>query len=290
MNFPKSGRAAFLGASVVGLLWPATVARATNYWKFSVVTGTWSTGSNWSGVGAGGVDNAGAPTLGEAVNIVFADGTARTVTYDVSAPSLGLLSIDLTGPGTAAHTLSIPSNNSLAANGILVGGYDGFGATNGRGALNQSAGTVTTNLGWDLVVGHGVNSTGVYTLSGGALVANQSEYIGLSGTGTFNHTGGTNTINAGAVGGFDIGVFAGSTGTYNLSGTGALMVNKSEYIGDSGRGIFNQTGGTHTISAGHDLYLGYNASGRGTYNLSGGMLTAPAVFVGYAAGFIAPSS
>jgi T5SS/PEP-CTERM-associated repeat protein/autotransporter-associated beta strand protein len=285
MNFPKLGRAAFLGASVVGLLMPATVAQATNYWKYSVFNGTWSNGNNWSATSASGVDNAGAPTPGEAVNIAFIDGLARNVTYDVTAPSLGLLSIDLvelSGPSTVAHTLLMPGNNSLAANGIYVGGYNGSGPTNGRGALHQSGGYVATTSGWDLVVGHGANSTGTYTLSGGALEANQSEFIGFRGTGTFNHTDGTNTVNASAVGAFDLGGFAGATGTYNLGGAGALTVNAHEYIGDSGTGIFNQTGGTHTIAAGKNLYLGFNASGRGEYNLSGGTLNAHAVFVGYA--------
>ena len=121
-------------------------------------------------------------------------------------------------------------------------------------------------------MGRGAGSTGTYTLSGGALVANQSEFIGFNGTGTFNHTGGTNTINASAVGAFDLGGFAGATGTYNLSGTGALTVNANEYIGDGGTGIFNQTGGTHTFRG--DLYLGYGASSsNGTYNLSAGALT-----------------
>src|ERR1700719_2456662 len=86
-------------------------ARATKYWKNGVVTGSWGTGTNWSAVSAAGADNGGVPVAGEAVNIVSTDGTARTVTYNVSAPSLGTLSIDLTGPGTAADTLLIPGNN-----------------------------------------------------------------------------------------------------------------------------------------------------------------------------------
>ena len=115
----------------------------------------------------------------------------------------------------------MPNNNTLSANGILIGGYNGSTTTHaGRGAMTQSAGTATTNPGWDFVLGYGANSTGTYTLSGtGTLVANQSEYVGLYGNGTFNHSAGTNTI-ATATGFFDIGTFAGSSGTYNLSGTG----------------------------------------------------------------------
>ena len=141
-------------AGILGLS-SAAVAHATKFWKNSVVTGTWNTSNNWSAVSAAGGDNGGTPIANEAVDIVNTDGTAHTVTYNVNAPSLGLLSIDLTGAGITTNTLSITSNNSLAAKGILVGGYSGVGTTAGRGALDQSAGTVTTNAGFDLVVGYG---------------------------------------------------------------------------------------------------------------------------------------
>ena len=245
-------------------------AHATKYWKNSVVTGNWGTGANWSAVSPAGADNVGPPGLNESVNIVSTDGTGRTVTLNVSPPSLGLLSVDLTGPGTAASELFMPNNNTLSANGIFIGGYNGItmATTAGRAAMTQSAGTSTVNSGRDFALGYGAGSTGVYTLSGtGALVANQSEYIGVYGNGTFNHLAGTNTI-ATATGFFDIGEVAGSSGTYNLSGTGTLTVNSNEYVGDAGTGVFNQTGGTHTFNSGTQLYLGYSASGTGTYNLT----------------------
>jgi fibronectin-binding autotransporter adhesin len=248
--------------AAISLLSPATLASAKN-WNDG--TGNWNVAANWS--------PASVPATGEAVNIVFTDGVARTVTLNATA-SLGLLSVDLTGSGTAASTLSVPNNNTLSANGILIGGYNGSTTTSGRGAMTQSDGMVSTNAGWDFVLGHGANSTGTYTLSGsGKLTANQSEYIGLSGNGTFNQSGGTNTI-ATATGFFNLGTNAGSTGTYNLSGTGALVSNIDEYIGNIGTGVFNQIGGTNTISgAGHSLWLGYNGSGTGgAYTLSAGSL------------------
>src|SRR4051812_13769768 len=78
-------------------------------------------------------------------------------------------------------------------------------------------------------------------------LTSSNEWLGINGRGTFTQSGGTNTIAAGT-GFLDVGVFAGSTGTYNLSGTGALAVNTNEYVGDVGTGFFNQTGGTHTIN------------------------------------------
>ena len=267
-------------ALLVALALGSSPARATNYWKNSVVTGNWSTGNNWSATSAAGVDNAGAPTIGEAVNIVFTDGTARTVTYDVAATSIGLLSIDLTGAGATSATLSLPNNNNLATNGIAVGGYSGAALTNGRGSLSQSGGNVTTNaVVGDLVLGFGVGSTGTYTLSGGAFVNNLNEYIGFSGTGTFNHTAGTNTINASAAGFFSVGHNPNSVGTYNLSGAGALVANTSEYVGNSGSGFFNQIGGSNTV--GSFLNLANTAGSTGTYLISGtGTLTTGSAIVG----------
>ena len=96
------------------------------------------------------------------------------------------------------------------------------------------------------------------------------QYVGSMATGVFNHTGGTNTINAGS-GFLDVGVFASGNGTYNLSGTGALVANVHEYVGDVGTGVFNHTGGMNTISgAGHNLFLGGGPNnGTGTYTISG---------------------
>jgi hypothetical protein len=229
-------------------------------------TANWSPGT-WS--------PAGAPVSGEAVNIDFNDGLARTVTLNVSPPSLGLMTIDLTGPFTGASALSMPNNNALTANALFIGGYNGITSTQtaGRGAVTESAGTTTINTG-DLALGYGPNSTGTYTLDGtGALTSNSSEYVGLFGNGTFNQSAGTNTI-ANNTHFFDSGTYAGSSGTYNLSGTGTLTVNTSEYVGDVGTGTFNQDGGTHTIHGINDLYLGFGSSGAGgTYTLSAGTLS-----------------
>src|SRR4051812_181141 len=247
--------------SVVVVFFLATTVFAKN-WNDG--TGNWNVPGNWN--------PASVPGGGEAVNIVFADGIARTVTYDISAPSLGLLSIDLTGSGAAASALSISANN-LAANGILVGGYSGAGTTTGRGALAQSAGTVTTNPGFDIVVGYGAGSMGAYTMIGGAVTASQSEFIGFSGTGTFDQSAGTNTINVSAVGSFSVGGNANSVGTYNLSGTGTLVANATEYIGNSGTGFFNQTGGTNIINGLSNLNVGLSSGGGiGTYTLTAGDL------------------
>ncbi|MGL4514060.1 MAG: beta strand repeat-containing protein [Lacipirellulaceae bacterium] len=253
----------------------ASEALATRFWKNGVTNGTWGANPSWSSVSAAGADNAGQPFVGEAARIVHTDGVPRTATLDVNTPTIGLLAIDLTGGGTAANTLSLTTNNSLNAAGIFVGGHNGLGLTTGRGTLTQSAGTVTAIPGNDLYIGLGAGSTGIYDLSGGALNASLSTVVGSQGAGTFNHSGGTHTLLPEAIGGaFFVGYLGGSNGTYNLSGTGQLISNKTEYIGLEGTGSFNQTGGSNAIQGlANDLVLGNAASGNGTYTISGGTLT-----------------
>jgi T5SS/PEP-CTERM-associated repeat protein len=246
----------------------ALSSAATRYWRNNAGNGNWNDATKWSSVSAADTNpaNNGVPLAGEPVRIVHTDGTAHTVSLTTPALALGLVAIDLTGAGAAANTLSISNNLTSAA--MFVGGHNGSATTNGRGAVSQSAGNVAMTSGTDLVLGYGAGSTGTYTLSGGFLTALQSEFIGGSGTGTFNHSGGFNTINEGAIGALTIGQNPFSTGTYNLSGSGQLESHKSVYVGDQGTGIFNHTGGTHTIFGNDDLLIGRLATGVGTYTIS----------------------
>ena len=57
-------------------------------------------------------------------------------------------------------------------------------------------------------------------------------------------SGGTNSV----AGYLYLGYNAGSSGTYNLSGSGLLSAGYSEYIGYSGSGSFTQSGGTNSAS------------------------------------------
>src|SRR5208282_2376048 len=64
-----------------------------------------------------------------------------------------------------------------------------------------------------------------------------------------------------------LGMLPGRPGTYTLSGSGTLLAG-SEYVGNSGPGTLNQSGGTNNIGSGV-LYLGYNAGISGSYSLGG---------------------
>ena len=89
--------------------------------------------------------------------------------------------------------------------------------------------------------------------------------MGNSGTGTFTQSGGNNTVAP-----FYLGDNSGSSGTYNLSGSGQLSASQRV------RGQFrlreasrSPAGPTHAPAA---LYLAANAGSSGTYNLNGGLL------------------
>ncbi|MFI5378547.1 MAG: beta strand repeat-containing protein, partial [Tepidisphaerales bacterium] len=126
----------------------------------------------------------------------------------------------------------------------------------------------------DLTGGSGSATT--LSMAANSLTAN-GETIGNSGSGTLTQTAGTNTDN----GGFGVGSQSGSNGTYNLSGTGALIANGGAAVGLSGTGTFNQTGGTNTINVGN-LNIGYGSGSTGTYHLSSGTakVSNGSVFVG----------
>ena len=65
------------------------------------------------------------------------------------------------------------------------------------------------------------------------------------------------------------------SGTVQMN-AGSLSAIFNELIGNSGPGIFTQSGGTHSA----DLYLGNLGGGSGTYNLSGGSLSTSSVVIG----------
>src|SRR5207248_7270538 len=109
-----------------------------------------------------------------------------------------------------------------------------------------------------------------YNQSGGTLNVTSNEYIGNSGQGTFNQSGGTHTA-VNLYLGFNA---AAATGLYSISNGATLSVANDFYVGFFGSGIFNQTGGIVTSSAGI-MFGGFG--GSGTANISGGTLTATTI-------------
>jgi len=128
----------------------------------------------------------------------------------------------------------------------------------------------------DLTGGSG-SATNTLSMSANNLTSNSTETIGNTGSGTFNQSGGTNTITSSGVGAIalELGFDPGSSGNYTLSGTGSIVTDNFEIIGFEGTGYFNQIGGTN--SCGEDLQLGVDSGSTGTYALNAGSLTVSAL-------------
>ena len=147
------------------------------------------------------------------------------------------------------------------------------------GTFNFSGGRLTANqvtqmggamvLGTDLLMddGSGGANISTYKMSGGQILANGRDVrVGNSGTGTLIQTDG-------AISGVQtilLAYFAGSVGTYNLSG-GSLSAVDLYLSGPSSTATVNHSNGNIVIS--RNLYVaGWSSGSNGTYNFSGGSL------------------
>ena len=109
-------------------------------------------------------------------------------------------------------------------------------------------------------LGNNAGSSGFYSMSDTSSLAVSVEQIGYYGTGSFNQSGGTHTVDT-----LYIGNNAGSSGAYSMSNSASLAVAGGELIGNYGTGTFYQTGGTHTAGS---LILGEQIGSTGTYYMS----------------------
>ena len=226
----------------------------------------WSTQNYWSGGTL--------PEDGDQVSFRLSGSGAgsfsTTVIYDVSNPfELQSITVKNLNDPSAPITLSLDTGHAVAADIVNVG-Y--------RGTLALYGGAVSS--GWEEVgmQGYFLQTGGTNSVIGSLLVNEEgAKYEIRNGDlrvgsnidvddATFMHVGGyvsTDVLNLGLVGPV----------TYSLNG-GSLGAN-SEIVGNSGAGVFNQTGGTNTVL---DLVIGKEVSGR--YDLSGGMLEASHMTVG----------
>jgi len=131
--------------------------------------------------------------------------------------------------------------------------YVGY-STGNSGNITHTGGTL---LGGDFLhvyLGYSTNSVGIYDLSGTGQIIDGWRTIGVSGTGIFNQTGGTNSAFSDMIGS---GIFIEPSGMYKLSGTGQILMNRELIV----HGVFNQSGGTNSV---YETYIRYS----GEYNLS----------------------
>ena len=192
--------------------------------------------------------------------------------------------------GNGTLTMSGGSLTKTAGDETVVG------RDNGTGVLAQSGGTVTLNH--NLYVGQGSGANGTYTIGGNAVLNIGRDFVvgRESGTGTLTMTGGTitktgdekflvghnNGVGVVAQSGGTISVNnelyignenAGASGTYTLSGAGALSVANEVVVGrEGGTGTLNVDGGTITTTGNGNMYIG-RRNGTGTLNQTAGVIS-----------------
>ncbi|MGN6366960.1 MAG: hypothetical protein ACTHN5_01740 [Phycisphaerae bacterium] len=154
---------------------------------------------------------------------------------------------------------------------FTVSNWSGGVPTSGVTALISNGGTaqITTTGATASALELGVSSgqQGAVSLGAGGALTAGTQYVGMSGSGTFTQLDGTNTL---AV--MYLGYGAGSSGTYLLEG--GTLSGRTIYVGLRGTGTFTQSGGMETGS----LSLGGIGS-AGSYALQAGVLSARSVQV-----------
>jgi hypothetical protein len=248
------------------------------------------------------IDAAGGTTLVQGTNDLTAKtvivGDTRLGSYVQNGGSLLVtgntpgshLIIGAGNGGSGSYTLT---NGAISAAAIHVGGGSTSLGWVSNGVFEQTGGSVnvTTGVG-EVIVGDSPGTSGLYLMKGGSLAANQL-YVGVkgsNGTGrTFNHTGGTVTVNGSlALGGFSgPGSTTHPSGTYLLSGDASTQLfSARQFVGVSGTGVFTQSGGVNNVTLGvsgvdRAVLVGAQQTGSaGTYNMNGGILNAEALFIG----------
>ena len=192
--------------------------------------------------------------------------------------------------GNGTLTMSGGSLTKTAGDETVVG------RDNGTGVLAQSGGTVTLNH--NLYVGQSSGANGTYTIGGNAVLNIGRDFVvgRESGTGALTMTGGTitktgdekfivghnNGVGVVAQSGGTISVNnelyignenAGASGTYTLSGAGALSVANEVVVGrEGGTGTLNVDGGTITTTGNGNMYIG-RRDGTGTLNQTAGVIS-----------------
>jgi hypothetical protein len=243
-----------LGALIVATLVASIASAETIWWVAQGADNRWNTDGNWV--------NASPPH-----DVVIPDGTVPVYITTSEHHGLASLPAALIDDTVVAQTRSFyiggwgseldsehgNPGNPVVHSGVLdvtggeldVDGYMRLGMRGAAGTVNQSGGTVTTDLqvtmGW-----LSAESSGTYNLSGGTL-STYSLGVGVNGTGYFNMTGGEAYSNTSFI------------GRGHSSTAGTLP----------GSGVMNQTGG---IFRAPWLYLGYSEESDGTVRVGGDAL------------------
>ncbi len=229
-----------------------------------------STATEILGDGSTGIKGYGTLNLAGGFNIISSNLTLGNLSTDNGIYNL-----------SGASALQAPREN------IAEGGFGTFTQSNGTNTLTAPGGTP------ELVIGDLAGATGNYNLQGGSLLNHSGlEIIGNSGNATFTQTGGLNAPDSGAniTSTLDVGLLAGSNGTYNMQG-GTLTAVTFNVGGTSATGAVNHSAGninlTPQAGIAPSLTLGSGANGTASYTLSNTAnlsVLQGAEYIGYATG------
>jgi hypothetical protein len=243
--------------------------------RYVLQGGTLTVGSEFIGARGTGIFDQREPFPGAAepvhtvtYNLHLGNESTGDGTYNLSFGTLNVGGNIVNGTGNG--TLNI-DGGTLNVGGNIVNGT-------GTGTLNIDGGTLSVGGGNGSIdvdffsLGSAVGANGSHTLSGTGSLAAVFEQIGVSGTGDFTQTGGTNAIT------FDLHLGSSSTGdgTYNLSG-GTFNVD-GNILNGAGTSTINIDGGTLNVGMGNgsidnfDGNIYNNGAGTSTINIDGGTL------------------
>lgn len=233
-------------------------------------------------LGSSGVYNLGAGRLTSEVQSIGYNGTGEFIQ---SAPlnsynNTGSLVVGEGNTGVGTYTMQ---GGWLFAGTEIIGG-SGTGTFTHWGGLNDVAGSLYIGDYTDLTgpyIGDFTNGNGTYSMngmfSGNPELRAHDEFIGGTGTGSFEQFGGTNTV----AGSLSVGHDGDGSGSYVLDGGGTLSVAGNEVVGNSVTGALTQFGGVNTV--GGQLNVGLASTGSGTLTLdSWGEINATDIQVGVA--------
>lgn len=221
---------------------------ATRTW--GCTSNYWDIASCWSG---GTV-----PVSGDDVLVNPVGGVNTTLRFDNLSGTQAADRVELNSGSSALVAMQV-TGGTLTTASILVG-------SSGAATLGHSAGTISVG---QLRLANDYGATGIYNLSGSALLNSGSSIIGTGGTGTFNQSGGTHNSSGLYLAFGPESYDDRAIGRYNMSG-GTLNVD-GDFGTIVGTGYFTQTGGATNVLYG--LTMALYIPSRGHYLLSGGTFT-----------------
>lgn len=215
------------------------------------------------------------------VNVGGGTGTSTwTNNQHLVVGQVGTGEMTITGQGTVTNTQGYIAYDPGSTGTVTVGGGTGAALWQNTGRLHIAGsgtgnlsivggGTVSSNTAEIALFGQGVGTIDVGGGGTGAATWNNTGgmFIGSQGKGTLNVTGG-GTVTSGIS---SLGDSAGGNGTANIGGgTGTATWNAGNvaYVGNSGTGTVNVTGGGNVSSG--TTYLGYATGSSGTVTVGGG--------------------